>query len=72
MAEPEEAAVLRSIATAADNIGTAIEKLNTSEGSLGLLLNDPSLWEDVKRLLGGLQRSKTIRYLIERSLKEED
>jgi len=69
--DPEEADILRRIGTTADRIGTTMQKLNSTDGSLGLLLNDPGLWEDMKRLLGGLQRSKSIRFLIERSLKKE-
>ena len=69
--DPEEADVLRRIGTTADRIGATMQKLNSTEGSLGLLLNDPTLWEDMKKLLRGLQRSKTIRFLIERSLKEK-
>ncbi len=52
-----------------DKILTKIEK---GEGTLGALVNDKTLHEDLKVLLGGAQRSGTLRYLIRQAIKEGD
>ena len=41
--------------------------MDRGEGTFGLLLNDPTLYEDIKRLVGGAQRSAVIRTLIRMS-----
>ena len=38
----------------------------------GLLIADPSVWESLKRLLGEAEESRTLRFLIQRSLDEEE
>lgn len=52
------------------------EKLNGGEGTLGALINDPTLYDEVKGLVGESQRSKfvrtTVRYLIDNKGKESD
>jgi phospholipid/cholesterol/gamma-HCH transport system substrate-binding protein len=52
------------------------EKLNGGEGTLGALINDPTLYDEVKGLVGESQRSKfvrtTVRYLIENKGKESE
>lgn len=52
------------------------EKLNGGEGTLGALMNDPTLYDEVKGLVGESQRSKfvrtAVRYLIDKKDKESD
>ncbi|MER3446027.1 MAG: hypothetical protein C4291_03965 [Candidatus Dadabacteria bacterium] len=52
------------------------EKLNGGEGTLGALINDPALYDQVKGLVGESQRSKfvrtAIRYLINNKNKESN
>ena len=40
-------------------------------GTLGLLIYDPGVWEALKRLLGGAEESRLLRYLVSRSVREE-
>ncbi len=42
-------------------------KIDEGEGTLGLLVTDPTLYEDIKRLVDGAQRSMVIRSLIKLS-----
>ena len=44
--------------------GANTPKVDRGEGSLGLFLNDPTVYEDVKILLGGARRSAVLRTLI--------
>jgi phospholipid/cholesterol/gamma-HCH transport system substrate-binding protein len=41
-----------------------LEKVDEGEGTIGLLLNDPTLYDDLKSLVGGAQRSLMVRSLI--------
>ena len=49
-----------------------LTKLDAGEGTFGLLLNDPTLYEDLKRLVGGAQRSAVVRTLIRMSAESEE
>lgn len=49
-----------------------IEKVDRGDGTLGALINDPSLHEDLRVLLGGAQRSKTVRFLIRQAISASD
>lgn len=53
-------------------MNSILEKVDKGEGTLGLLLNDPTLYEDLKLLLGGAQRSLVVRSLIRLSTEEEE
>lgn len=41
-----------------------LEKLNRGTGSLGALINDPSLYEDAKALMGGANRNRILRNVV--------
>lgn len=47
-----------------------LDKIEKGEGTLGLLVNDPTVFEDLQRVLGGARRSRLLRSLIRRSLDE--
>ena len=58
------------------NLREISQRLKDGEGTLGALINDPTLYDQVKGLLGESQRSKfvrtAIRYLIDNKNKESD
>ncbi|MBS1985438.1 MAG: MCE family protein [Bdellovibrionales bacterium] len=49
-----------------------LEKVDKGEGTLGALINDPSLHEDLRLLVGGAQRSKAVRFLIRQAISSGD
>ncbi len=49
-----------------------ITKINNGEGSLGALINDPSLYNDLQTLLGKANRNKLIRSVIRETLQTKD
>ena len=49
-----------------------LDKVNKGEGTLGALINDPSLHEDLRVLLGGAQRSTTVRFLLRQAIQSGD
>ena len=69
---PEELEGLREISEAATRVNAILKKVDDGEGTLGLLVTDPTLYEDVKRLVGGAQRSLVVRSLINFADDEEE
>ncbi len=66
----EQDVVLEALDAGA-RLNSILAKLDTGEGTLGLLINDPTLYEDLKQLVGGAQRSRVVRTLIRMSDGEE-
>ena len=62
-----------------DDLGPALkslhhvlDKIDRGEGTLGALVNDPSLHEDMRVLLGGAKRSQMVRFLIRQAISSGD
>jgi len=60
---------------AKDDLGPALKslknilaKVDRGEGTLGALVNDSSLHEDLRILLGGARRSQTVRFLLRQAI----
>jgi phospholipid/cholesterol/gamma-HCH transport system substrate-binding protein len=66
----EQDVVLEALDAGA-RLNSILAKIDTGEGTLGLLLNDPSLYEDLKQLVGGAERSTLVKTLIQMSGKKE-
>jgi phospholipid/cholesterol/gamma-HCH transport system substrate-binding protein len=49
---------------AARHLDDVLARIDRGEGTLGLLVTDPTLYEDLKTLVGGAQRSWLVRALI--------
>jgi phospholipid/cholesterol/gamma-HCH transport system substrate-binding protein len=59
---------LSSAAKSADNI---VKKVERGEGTLGGIINDPTVYEDLKVILGGAKRSTIIKALIRYTIKKK-
>jgi phospholipid/cholesterol/gamma-HCH transport system substrate-binding protein len=59
---------LSSAAKSADNI---VKKVERGEGTLGGIINDPAVYEDLKVILGGAKRSTIIKGLIRYTIKKK-
>jgi phospholipid/cholesterol/gamma-HCH transport system substrate-binding protein len=46
--------------------------IRAGRGTLGGLLMDPSIYEDVKRLLGNLERNDILRALVRYSIRQDE
>ena len=66
----EQDLVLEALGAGA-KLNSILEKVDAGEGTLGLLVNDPTLYGDLKLLVGGAQRSAVVRTLIRLSTEEE-
>lgn len=54
------------------SLDSILEKVNNGNGTLGALLNDPSLYDDAKKLVGEVNRNRIMRNLVRRTIKEAD
>jgi phospholipid/cholesterol/gamma-HCH transport system substrate-binding protein len=61
---PTEQDIVLEAIEAGSRLNSILAKVDRGEGTMGLLLNDPSLYEDLKRLIGGAERSRAVRTLI--------
>ncbi len=61
---------LDQLAAAIDKLNAAMSDIRDGKGSLGLLIADPSVWESLQRLLSSANESSLLKFLIERSLKD--
>jgi phospholipid/cholesterol/gamma-HCH transport system substrate-binding protein len=59
----EQDLIVKSLEAGA-RLNSILSKVDQGQGTIGLMLNDPTLYEDLKLLLGGAQRSTVMRSLI--------
>ena len=71
--------VTSKMAEGVDDFGPAMKslknvlaKVEKGDGTLGSLVNDSSLHEDLRVLLGGAQRSATVRFLIRQAISNSE
>jgi len=61
---PRDQDVVTQVMTVGARLNSILSKIDQGEGTLGLMVNDPSLYEDLQTLLGGAQRSLLIRSMV--------
>jgi phospholipid/cholesterol/gamma-HCH transport system substrate-binding protein len=61
---PSEQDVVMQMLEAGAKLNTILGRIERGEGTLGLLLNDPTLYEEVKLLVGGANRSTLVRSVV--------
>jgi phospholipid/cholesterol/gamma-HCH transport system substrate-binding protein len=54
------------------NLASILEKVNTGTGTLGALVNDPALYDDLRALMGGANRNRVVRNLVRKTIKDAD
>jgi phospholipid/cholesterol/gamma-HCH transport system substrate-binding protein len=52
------------------NLNSILEKINDGTGTLGALINDPALYDNVKELVGGANRNRIIRNLVRKTVEQ--
>ncbi len=68
---PSEQDIVLEAIEARERLNSILAKVDRGEGTFGLLLNDPTLYDDLKRLVGGAERSAVVRTLIRMSTEEK-
>ncbi len=57
---------------ASKNLNAILEKVNSGQGTLGALVNDPGLYDDVRALTGGANRNRVMRNLVRQTIKKSE
>lgn len=63
--EETDMSTLAAIKASAERLENVLRKIDEGEGTLGALLNDPTVYEDFKLIVGGARESLLLRGLIE-------
>lgn len=64
--------LLANLTEASEDIKAITSDIRQGKGTLGALIEDPSVYEDVKRLIGDLQRNEILRALVRYSIKRDE
>ena len=64
--------IAENLEEASRNVASVSGKINRGEGTLGALVNDATLFNDMKTLLGKANRNKLIRAVIRYTLQTKD
>jgi phospholipid/cholesterol/gamma-HCH transport system substrate-binding protein len=70
--EEEEAKILDELHAAATRVNRIVEHVEKGRGTLGGLVVDPSVYEDLKTVLGNVERNVLLKALIRFTIKEGD
>ncbi len=68
--EKETKNAMENLNESTDRLKSILTKVDEGEGTLGALVNDPTLYEDLKTLMGGASRSTIIKAVVDLSLKK--
>lgn len=64
--------VLANLAAVSQDLKGVTGQIKDGKGTLGALLNDPSVYEDLKVLLGNVQRNQVLRALVRYSIQADE
>jgi len=70
--EKDAGATLHNLRVITDNINAITDDVRKGHGSLGAIVKDPSLYEDLKRLIGNLERNQVLRALVRYSIRHDE
>jgi phospholipid/cholesterol/gamma-HCH transport system substrate-binding protein len=55
-----------------DDLRTIVGGLRQGKGTLGALLVDPTVYEDIKSVVGNVERNEVLRALVRYSIKADE
>ena len=64
--------VMSNVSAMSDDLREIVGNVKAGRGTLGGLLVDPSIYEDVKTLVGNVERNQVLRALVRYSIKQND
>jgi phospholipid/cholesterol/gamma-HCH transport system substrate-binding protein len=64
--------IVADLAAISGDLRIVMQQLREGKGTLGALMSDPSIYEDVKVLLGNVQRNEVLRALVRYSIQKDD
>ncbi len=65
-------AFMANLNAASDDIRQIAANLRAGKGTIGALLTDPSVYEDLKMVLGNVERNKALRALVRYSIRRDE
>lgn len=68
--DPKGKQLLENLIKTTETMNEITGKIANGEGTLGALVSDPTLYDNLKRLLGGAERSFVLRNLIRKSIEK--
>lgn len=63
-------AAINKVEEARTVVHNIVHKVDQGEGAIGLLVNDPGIYDDAKSILGRSNRSKVARTLVQEALRQ--
>ena len=60
----------KNLKNASKDLASILEKLDNGSGTLGTLINDPTISEKLKAILGGSKRNDYMKSLIQKTIKD--
>jgi phospholipid/cholesterol/gamma-HCH transport system substrate-binding protein len=69
---PDDQDLVMEAMAAGARLNNILAKIDRGEGTLGLLVNDPSVYEDLKSVLGGANRSVILRSMVRLALDQDE
>lgn len=70
--DDESQRVMGNLDAVSDDIRHIVADVRAGKGTVGALLVDPSVYEDLKLLLGNVSRNKALRALVRYSIKKDE
>lgn len=70
--EPQRASIVADLQETMEGLKLVVAGVNQGEGTMGLLAQDPTLYEDLRSLVGGAQRNKLLRNYIRRTIEKAE
>ena len=64
--------LMANVDAMSDDLRAIVSNMRSGKGTLGALLVDPSIYDDVKALIGNVDRNQVLRALVRYSIKQED
>lgn len=60
------------IGSAGARLNSILEKIDRGQGTVGALINDPAMYDDLKSLTGGANRNRVLRNIVRKSIKDSE
>lgn len=70
--DPEQQKIIANLQTMSTDMRDMVSGMKQGKGTIGALLVDPSIYEDMKAILGNVERNDVLRALVRYSIKKDE